>query len=287
MWQTLLIFYFIFGTSSYLLRRTLAKKFHDKNRLINAAFFIVFLLPTALLLAPLFPHNLAVGWVNIAFLLAGSIIWPLFNILAFKANKTVDVGIYTVINNLSPFFTLLFALTILNESLTTHQYAGILLLIFSGLLVALPQLRKNNETHTYGILLCLLSTAVLGTAVAYERFMLTRIDLGAYFIYGWGSQIFWMAILARKELKNLPLLFKETPTRKLTFGYGLTNVLKSASFILALKLSGSAAVVGAATNFMSVTVIISAYIFLAERKNLIIKLTSAIIGILGLFLVAK
>lgn len=285
MWQILLVLYFIFGTSSYLLRRVLAQKFHDKNRLINASFFIIFLLPAALLLAPFFPHNLAIGWANLALLVAGSIIWPLFNILAFKANKTVDVGVYTVINNLSPFFTILIALTLLNESLTTQQWGGILLLILAGLLVALPQLKKNDKADAYGILLCVLSTAVLGTAVAYEKFMLTRIDLGAYFIYGWGAQILWMAFLARKELKDLPLLFKDTETRKLTFGYGLTNVLKSTSFILALKSSGSAAIVGAATNFMSVTVIAAAYIFLAERKNIIVKLVSAVVGIAGLFLV--
>ncbi len=286
MWQILLILYFIFGTSSYLLRRVLAQKFHDKNRLINASFFIVFLLPAALILTPFFPHNLAIGWINIMFLAVGSVIWPLFNILAFKANKTVDVGVYTVINNLSPFFTILIALTLLNESLTNQQWGGILLLIFAGLLVALPQLKNNGKTDTYGILLCVLSTAVLGIAVAYEKFMLTRIDLGAYFIYGWGSQIAWMTFLARRELKDLPLLFKDSATKKLTFGYGLTNVLKSTSFILALKTSGSAAIVGAATNFMSVTVIAAAYVFLAERKNIIIKLLSAAVGILGLFLVA-
>ena len=173
----------------------------------------------------------------------------------------------------------------MNESLNYQQWSGILLLIFAGLLVTIPQLKNDQKANSYGILICVLSTAVLGTAVAYEKFMFTRIDLGSYFIYGWGSQIIWMAILARKELKDLPLLFRDSSTKKLTVGYGLTNALKSTSFILALKTSGSAAIVGAATNFMSVTIIIAAYIFLAERKHIIIKLVSACIGVIGLFLV--
>src|SRR5947199_2672497 len=109
MWQFFIVFYFIFGATNYLLRRVLAQKFDDSNRLINTVFFLCFLLPTAIILSFFFPHNLNIGLINLVIVLGGSIIWPLLNIASFRANRHVDVGIFTIINNLSPLFTLLVA----------------------------------------------------------------------------------------------------------------------------------------------------------------------------------
>lgn len=287
MWLVFIAFYFVFGAASYLLRRVLAQKLPNKNRLINASFFIIFLLPAALVLGLLFPHNLAIGWVNLALLLGGSLIWPVFNILAYRANKDIDVGVYTVINNLSPIFTLIVALTVLDESLNTNVLIGIFLLLISGVVVASPQLKQHKHTSKSGIIFALISTAVLGFAVAYEKFMLNRVDLGTYFLIGWTSQIAWMAYLSRKDLKELPSLIRGEETKKTVLGYGLTNVLKSMCFILALKYSASAAVVGATTDFMSVVVIIAAYFILHERSYLLVKLLAALLGIAGLLLVAS
>lgn len=61
MWQLLIIFYFVFGAASYLLRRILAQKLGHRNRLINSVFFLFFLLPAAIILSFFFPHNLDVG----------------------------------------------------------------------------------------------------------------------------------------------------------------------------------------------------------------------------------
>src|SRR5258708_4172464 len=105
MWQFFIALYFVFGTSSYLLRGELARKFGEHNRLINATFSLLFLLPAAILLAFFFPHNVNVGVLNLFLLLGGGILWPLFLIVAFSANKKVDVGVYTLFNNLSPLFT--------------------------------------------------------------------------------------------------------------------------------------------------------------------------------------
>lgn len=125
-------------------------------------------------------------------------------------------------------------------------------------------------------------------AVAYERFMLNRIDFGAYLIYGWGSQIIWSEILAGKELKKLPELFNKTAEkREALIAWGLVSVLKSVAFILALKISGSASIISASSNFISIVIVIAAYFFLKERQHMINKWLAAIVGIIGLLLVTN
>ena len=287
MWQILIVLYFCFGTANYLLRRVLAQKLGEHNRLVNAVFYLFFLLPTTVVLAFFFPHNLNVGTLNLLLLLGGSIIWPLYYIVAFNANKEVDVGIFAVINNISPVFTLAIAIPFLHESPTSQQFVGIGLLILSGILAASSKLYANKRAGMNGILLCFLTAAVMGIAVAYERFMLTRVDFGTYLIFGWGAQIAWSAILTGKELKKLPLLFAKTSeTGRTLITWGTTSALRSVAFILALKLS-TASVISAASDFLSVAVVIAAYFYLNEREHVIYKWIAASIGIAGLLLIAS
>ncbi len=286
MWQILIIFYFIFGAASYLLRRVLAQRLGEHNRLINSVFFLFFLLPAGAVLYFFLPGNLNVGVANIALLLGGSLIFPVANIAAFHANKKVDVGIFTIINNLSPLFTLAIALPFLHESLRAPQFFGAGLLIVSGVLAAAAQFNKKNRSSIDGVLMCLLATGILGVAFAYERFMLNRVDFGAYLVYGWGAQIVWALILARKEFKNLPQLFsKHTGARKIVFFWGLASVLKSAAFISALRLS-TASVISSASNFLSVVVVVAAFFFLKERKHIIHKILAVAVGLAGLLFIA-
>ena len=107
----------------------MAQKLGEYNRLISAIFYLFFLVPAAIILSFLFPHNLSVGTPNILLLLGGSCIWPLSNLVAFHANKKVDVSIFTIINNLSPLFTLAIALPFLHEHLGQPQLLGVGLLI--------------------------------------------------------------------------------------------------------------------------------------------------------------
>lgn len=286
MWQLLIVVYLVFGVANYLLRRLLAKKLGDHNRLINAIFFVFFLLPTTIIISLFFPHNLNVGAVNLLLLFVGSLIWPISALVAFNANKKVDVGIFAVINNLSPVFTLLIAIPFLHETLKGPQWFGVGLLVSSGILAASSQLKKHNRANSNGILMCVLSAATFGVAIAYERFMLTRIDLGAYLIYGWGSQIIWSVIIAGKEMKNIVNLFnKDGGTRKTLFIWGSVNAFKAIVFIIALK-NSSASLIGSATNFMSVAVVIAAYFYLNERQHMVYKWTAAVIGVIGLLLIA-
>lgn len=288
MWQLFIVLYFIFSTAAYLLRRVLAQKIGEHNRLINSIFFLVFLLPAAIILTFFFPHNLNVGWVNLVLLLGGSVVWPISNIVAFSANKKVDVGIFTIINNLSPLFTMMIALPFLHENMSVLQYLGIVLLILSGVIAASSHAMKNIRMSLEGILMCLFSAVVLGVGIAYESFMLHRVDFGAYLIYGWGAQIVWMAILTGRELRKLPKFINtNAEISKMLLIWGGMKALGSVAFILALKISGSASIISSASDFLSVSVVIAAWFFLNERKHIIYKLFASVIGIAGLLLITK
>ncbi|HEY4487499.1 MAG TPA: hypothetical protein VI483_01905, partial [Candidatus Paceibacterota bacterium] len=250
MWLIFLFLFFILGATNSLMRRVLAQKFAEHNMLLNGMFYVFFLLPAGLGLMLLFPPTLYIGSIDALWLIGGSIIWPLFNIAAFRANKTVDAGIYTIVANLSPLFTLAVAVPLMGENVSLPQYAGIGLLMISGVIAVAPGI-KNNKLVISGLLFALVSTALLGLGVAYEQFMLNRLDLGTYLLYGWGSQILWMVLLAAPKWKYVPTVVKKIGLRTLLV-WGSANALKSCCFILTLFFLGSASIMSGATNFISI-----------------------------------
>lgn len=287
MWQLLIIAYLLLGTANILLRRVIAKDLSEYAILLNSFFFLFFLLPAGFILSIFVPHNLDVGWENILIILIGSIVWPLAGITAFFANKKTDAGVYSVINNISPAFTLILALVFLNENLTSQQYLGIALLIIAGIVAASTQVKKHFRTSTFGILFCILTAILFGVGVAYERFMLTRIDLGAYLIFGWGAQVVWCLIFSLKETNKInPFIEILNKNKRIILSWCFTNISRATVFILALSLS-SASILSAVNNFIAVTVVFSAYFLLKEKEHMFQKIVSAGIGAIGLFLVAK
>src|SRR3989344_8152712 len=185
MWLVLLFLFFILGATNALMRRVLAQKFAEHNVLVNGMFYVFFLVPAGVGLMFIFPPTLHISGGDALWLIGGSLIWPLFNIAAFRANKEVDAGIYTIIANLSPLFTLAIAVPFMSENVSLPQYAGIGLIMISGIIAVAPGI-KNNQLVISGVLFALLSTTLLVLGVAYERFMLSRLDLGTYILYGWG-----------------------------------------------------------------------------------------------------
>lgn len=287
MWQLFLFGYFIFGTSAYISRRMLMLHKNSSSRLFNLIFWLVFFMPSGWIAGLLLPHTLTPGWVDILLMFVGAIFWPIVGLVGFRANKEVDTGFYAIMNNLAPLITLLIAVTLLHEALTVADYLGILLLVLSGIIVAIPLLRKGTHASRLGFFFCCVTILAGGCGAAYERVMLTRVGLGTYMIYAWTFQAIWVVLFAWRELPQVVQFFKkaDSKAKKLMTIFGLTNVIRTMCFQVALLLSGSAAIVSAATNFMAVTVLFAAYIILSEKEHLNYKIAAVVVGILGLLLV--
>lgn len=282
-WQLLLTSYLILGTAAYIIRRRLATTLEQYNRLINGFFFIVVLYPLGLIVASLSDPNLSIGWLNLFILLIGSGIFPLINLLAFRASKDIDAGLYTILNNLTPIITIVAASLLLNETLNNQQQLGAVIVITSTFLATIPRLRHRSASSSSGLAFALTSVSLLGLAVVFELWMLTRIDFGAYFVFGWGAQTLWMTIAAWPERHNIKILKVKTNFLPI-LGYGITNAFKGLCFVGALKLSGNASLVGASASFMAVLVVLTAYFVLKEKEWLWFKVGAAILGTIGLII---
>lgn len=284
-WQLFLAGYLILGVTGYLLRRKLAHSLAFHNRLVNGFFFLITLYPTGLIVAFFLQPNLNIGWQNIIFIVLGCLIFPLANILAYKANDEVDAGLYTVLNNLKPLITISTAWLLLQEKLIGSQLIGAAIIISSSFLVTLPNLKHHIKNKNFGLLFALASIFLVAIGTTYERFMLTRIDFGAYLVFGWGAQASWMVLIAWPERRHIHLL-KNPQNFWPVLTYGISSSFKGLFFLAAVKLSDNVSLVSASSSFMAVLTVLAAYVTLRERKYVWLKLVAAFAGAGGLLLLS-
>lgn len=250
---------------------------------MNWFFFLFTLYPVGIAVAFVIHESLRVSLLDLGIIAGAELMFPLVNISQYRANKDVDAGLFTILNNLTPIITITTAWILLHEGLSSRQFIGAVIIIASAFLVSLPGLLHRTKSTITGLLFALLSVGMLGIAVTFERWMLTRVSFSAYLIYGWGFQTLWMTVIAWPQRKYLKVLRKHK-LRTLILTFSLVNTIKGLCWLGALRLSGNASLVSAIGSFTAVLVVLSAYFALKEKEHLTFKIIAALIGALGLVL---
>lgn len=281
-WQFLLTCFLILGTAVGLLQRQLGKTIPQYNRLVNGVFFVGIHYPLALLTVLFFiGFNANIGWDNIIILFIVSIIFPLTEILAYRASKNVDAGLFGIINNLGPVITIILAALLLSQDLTSQQLVGAVIIFISAFLVSITTYSHSVKSTKIGIMIALLSVSFWGSGTVFESWMLKRIGMGSLLVYGLGFQTFWMAVFAWPQRRHLGAVINRKYGLKV-LAISFAKSIKGIAFVAALLISKSAAIVGAFTGFLPVMIVVSAYFFLREKYHLKIKILAAIAGLIGL-----
>lgn len=285
-WQLLIAIYLVLSTATYILQKKLGTSLPNHKRLVSGFFFLAIHYPMGLLVAAFSSPHLAIGWLNMFFLLVGSWVFPIINIVTLRANKDIDAGLFAVLSNLTPIVTIVAASILLKEDLNHTQLVGAVIILSSAFLVTLPGLRFRGRSIASGLMFAVMAISLSGLATVYERWMLTRIDFGAYLILGWGAQTLWMTVVSWPQRKQLKALRNKKNFPAL-LSYALAASIKGIVFIGALRLTTNVSLLSAITSFLAVMVVIAAYFALKERRWLWYKVGAAIIGAAGLIILSS
>jgi drug/metabolite transporter (DMT)-like permease len=280
-WQFLIAIYLVLSTATYILQRKLGTSLPSHKRLVSGFFFLIVHYPMGLLVAVFSSSNLAIGWLNAFFLLIGSWVFPVINIVTLRANRDIDAGLFAVLSNLTPIVTICAASMLLKEDLSSTQLVGATIILSSAFLVTLPGLRFRGRNIANGLMFAVMAITLSGLATVYERWMLTRIDFGAYLVLGWGAQSLWMAAATWPQRKQLKIL-KNKKHFPAILMYALAASIKGIVFIGALKITTNVSLLSAVTGFLAVMVVIAAYFSLKEKRWLWYKVGAATVGAAGL-----
>lgn len=281
-WQTAICLQLVFGALTALYQRKISKKFVSHAQVALAHNYLFFISPLGIIYA-LFNYHIELHLTPFIFLMLvlGGILFAVNSITAYQANSHIEAGQFTVITNIYAVFTVIIAGLVLNEKITSNEIIGLVLILFSVVLVA----ARKTYTETFVIskwtFWAIFSSLFLALAFITEKYLLTNMNVGTYMIFGWGFQTLAKLAFAfntRHKLKD----FDKKDHIDLAV-MGLLRALQGIMFVIALS-QVDVGLIASITSYKVILVFIGALVFLHEREHIYRRLGGSIIATIGLIL---
>ncbi len=274
------IFYFIAGTLSPIQRRRLATKKNSENKWqISLAFHVTLVVTILSLLLPFFQPFYIQG--NVFYLISLSLICgisgAIYFISFFIAQKHVEAGISTLVNNIYTPITIVLATLFLNEKLTIIQILWTFFLLI-GMIIVSKQHRIGRFKFDKYFMLVVLSGIALGITLTTERALQKMTWFTAGTMMSWWSQCLFLGII------TLITHNKNQYSKKDIVITWVLRFLQSLSWVVLIFVVGNLSLVSAITTFKVVIVFIAGALFLNEREDLSRKIIGSLVALLWLLL---
>lgn len=274
------LFYFVAGSASPLQRRWLATRKNDDNTgQINLAFRVMLITVVLSLFLPFFKPFYLQGNITTLFwltLVCGTF-GAVYFVSFYVAQKYVEVGISTLVNNIYTPITIVLASVFLNERLTMIQIFGTALLLI-GMVIVSKKHRIGTFKFDKYFMLVVLSGVALGIVLTAERALQKMTGFTAGAMLSWWAQCLFLGIV---------VFISRDKNKYTTKDVAITGVLRffqSLSWIVLIFVVGNLSLVSSITTFKVVIIFIAAAVFLGERENLTRKIIGSLVALAGLLL---
>lgn len=271
------LFFFVAATASPLQRRWLSTNRENDKGQIHFAFQVTLIVALLGLFLPFISPFYIEG--NILKIIGLTIICGLsgaaFFVTSFAAQKHVEAGVSTLLNNIYTPITIALATFFLSEKLTSLQILGTVLLL-SGMLVVSKKHRIGRFKFDKYFIMMLSSGLFLGILLTAERALQIATGFTA------GTLLSWWVVCV---FLGIAVLFTKSRceyTKKDTLITGGLRFLQSLSWVMLIFVVGNLSLVSAITTFKVVLIFIAAAIFLKERDDLGRKIAGSLIALAGL-----
>lgn len=274
------IFYFVAASASPLQRRWLAKKKDvDGKGQIHFAFQVSFIIAVLSLCLPFFSPLYITGdaWYLAGLTFVTGIIGASFFIISYTAQKHVQVGVQTLINNLSTPIIIILSTVFLHEKLSSIQLVGTVLLLV-GIFIVSKRHKIGKFTFDRYFTMLILGTFLLAIDITVERILQKTTGFTAGTLLMVWSQCLFLGIAVIISKSKSQYTFEDISIT------GILRFFQAISWAVVVFVVGNLSLVSAVTTFKAVVVFIGAAIFLKERDDIPQKIIGSIIAVIGLLL---
>lgn len=276
-WQVNLIFYLISVVSFYQFYK-LAVRNAKKD---GAATITLQLLASiaVLFLSPFFAIKFPseIKWYV---LLAGAcIFYALNDRLQTTARKHLQVSVFTIINQLSTVFLIIYGLTIFRDPFSPIKLLGALIILAANILLRYS--KGKIEINKY-VSIAVLATIAFATAMSIDIGISGHFNLPIYIMLTLFIPALFIVVGERIKLSEIVAEFN-SPDQKY---YILTGIFWALTIFFSLRsfqLGKVTTIVPLQATNVLLNVIV-AYFFLGEKKDELKKTTAALLVMLGIYL---
>lgn len=279
-WFVILFVSIILSSGASLLQKAVLRD----RRIDSTAFAIYYQVAVGLLF---FVYLLFIGfdfsgfsekWLN---LILTVVLYGFGGVLVCRMVQKIDISEFTIVFQISAFFSVLFSWIFLGEILNLYQWGGFFL-IFSGIMISLWEhkiiIRKND-------LIVVLSAAILALAFINDVYIIKSVHLETYLFLAFLLPGLVVWAFNKKATQSFRYLFIGK-NKYYSLGAAISIFLCSVPLFLAYKMINNAAQISSLTKISTIIIVIFGILFFNERKRVWQKIFGSILAVAGVFLLA-
>jgi drug/metabolite transporter (DMT)-like permease len=232
---------------------------------------------SALLLMPLFTIQFPTDWKIYVLLTIACIFYALNDRAQTTIRKNIEVSVYTIINQLTSVFLIVYGLTIFREPFVLGKILGGILILLANII-----LRYSNGKFQFNkyIVFAALANLALATALSIDIGISSQFNLPLYIMFTLIVPMLMIKVFEKIPFKNAVIEFNKNKN------YFILTSLCWALLIFFMLRAYRFGSVTLITPLAATSVLINvliATLFFGERKNIIKKIIAAVITILGVY----
>ena len=288
MWVVALVINLVLFVTSTLLRRRFAQSHTVPASITLAISYTLGVMPLSIAAGFLFSNHINWSYWTAWLLFSASLFVALFIWLSFIAIRYLPAALNQTIFQTRIIITILLGWLFLGEGLTANQLIGAACILASGIIAVWAPAkahRHGKSTHEHllkGVFFTLASALFLGIGVVVEKAAIQYMDIGAFFIYGFGMQSLWLVLLALWDWHKQPGVQLSRQLVKESVLLGMVVAGIGVSYFAALHGANNVSLIAALTATVLPLTAIAAHFILKERdddKLLWIAISLAITGV--------
>ena len=286
-WQLLILFQNVLAATFAINSRKIALSFPRAALPVNILVYAVTAL-SGLAYAGLHGFS-SVSFASVmtygGFFFIAGLCFALTNIISFVVFQLVDAAIASLLSTCNIIAAVIVSSIAIHESLRPHQIVGAVIIILSMELVLSLKLSQSKHKKMYqAIGLSLAASLLFGLAVTTEKYLLNRVSLSTYLVYGWGLQfggVLITALILGKAAKANFELLRNIRFYKVALPASFIRMFSGLLFIYSLKLSNNLSLVSVLSGLKVILAALFGAYFLSERNYLARKYEAAGLAIVG------
>lgn len=287
-WHISLLLFYIFSVSKALSQRHYLRNSELPSSVVASMNFFLGLLPLAIAVGLLLPHRIEWSiWLAVLLVVDGLAI-GLYNKLSFRALKRLPITHYQTLEQSFNVFVILGGWILLNETLSPTQILGAILIIGAAVLSAFAARRKTQiqSIQPGTVKLVIIAAIVLSIGLLAEKAALGHMQIGAYFIFGIGSQALFMAMLASRDFtRKVRVKITRTDIRNIAI-ISLLSAFSGFLYLYTLNTANNISLIISLGSFVLPLTALASYWLLHERGNQKILWGSIALGVIGICITA-
>ena len=287
-WHISLLFFYVFAVLKSLGQRRYLRKTGLPSSVVASINYLLGIWPIAIVVGFMLPHNANWSWWLVFLLVVQGFTIGWYNKLAARAIKRLPISHFQTLNQSSTIFVIMGGSLLLGETLTIPQLIGVAFIISASVLAAFAAKAKSHKhaIQPGTIKLVIFAALILSIGLVAEKAALNHMDVGAYFIYGIGSQALFVTLIALKDVnKKVWRAITRSDIRN-NVVVGMLGILGGMSYLYTVTQVNNISLIVSLNSFVLPLTALGSYWLLREREDQKKLWGSIALGMVGVIITA-